>query len=278
MRPSNPDENECWLLNSMPGDPDAGLAVLVLENNADSVTAAPLFMDDDDALPGDRRLTPEPDFLVGESWVALGDARRIPVSGFKRRLGEIPRWQATRLRESGCEFPRGLPVLEWLGDKRVETRASLCGALQSHVSPVREAAVALGRLAYDAINKLWSQVDTHVFDLNVRARPVSVRVRGGEKSETELLLAVPGGEAALHLEPVEEGWILKARFGVAVSSLELVDAGDTAHAGETFGEWWIFGEDLPVAAGECRLSWMRKDGEAAFVNIVLPSPKEEHHR
>ncbi len=259
----------------MPGDPESGLAVLVLENEDSHIVAAPLFMDDDDALPSDRKLFPEPDFLVGESWVALAAKQRISASGFKQRLGEIPRWQASQLRSAECDLPRGLPLLPWLGDRRVETRDALCGALRAHAaSPALEMMTNLGRLVYDKAEKVWVQVDKQVSGLAVQARFVTVRVRGEEKKELELSFPVPGGDIALRLEPCKNEWIVKLCLDDFISRIELLDGVGTAHSGESFGSWWIFGEDNPVSSGECRISWWRKGGEAASVVVILPSPME----
>jgi hypothetical protein len=280
MQPVNPRNNECWLLAPLPGDPETGLAVLVLERGDDFIMAAPLFMDDDDALPGDRKLVPEPHFLAEESWVALGDAHRIPVAGFARRLGEIPRWQGAQLREAECEFPRGLPLLPWIGDKRAAARESLRTVLQSHaVSPALAAAIDLGKLVYDKAAGQWSRITNRLADAAsamavLQSCLVPSGVRGGETLEKELTFAIPGGEAILRLESKEGGWILKLNSGSGIQTVELLDSAGAAHTGEAFGEWWLFGEDVPVAAGECRFSWRREGETPTFIVIELPSSED----
>lgn len=279
MHSNDPRKNECWLLVPRPGDPETGVAVLVLEIRDEAALVAPLFMDDDEALPGDRKLVPEPVFLAGESWVALEEAQLVPVSGLSRRLGEIPLWQAARLRDAGHSFPGGLPLLAWLDDGRVGIRKELRGLLQSRVpSRALGKVVDLGQLVYDAISGEWARISESIAepgaDPALRAQLLPIRVRGSELKETELRFVVPGGNAELRLEPRQDGWIAKLRLDVPVSEAELVDGNEGTHIGEQFDEWRIFGEDAPVAPGECRLSWRLASGEAAAIAIVLPSPEE----
>jgi hypothetical protein len=108
--------------------------VVILDASSDNFTCAPLFWGDENATHKDRMIYPVQSWLNHEDWVALQYKVDLQDGCFKSLIGTLPQDIFEKIISAangeGSTLPKGILMIEGIGDKREELREEMVCLLQ----------------------------------------------------------------------------------------------------------------------------------------------------
>jgi len=181
-------KGDVWSLKVKDKDKDGlhPLVIITEIKDAETIEMIPLFSGDENATHMDRLLYPYQDWLMGDDWVAISMKTAIPSSNLRSYLNTVPEIIMNEIEKAlskeECRLPKGVLLIEGLGDERESFREELTYLINlASEQQLKEIIIKRIKSGWEALN---AKVEETLLDFSVVGLIPS---RGEHKNEEKNL-------------------------------------------------------------------------------------------